>query len=219
MEADVKSFIGFVAPLAIAYMTWSSVTSEVAVLAPPQLKAINVGQIATAPKLPSATQELRDPFTPEGAVSAALAAAASGKKGADAQKDQPLHLDGTVIAGALRFAVINGTRVTEGDFFRGLKLERVEATRVVLTGGKQETILPLQVAKSDEIELPAVSAPDAGTARAPAAAAVATGGMGGVSGGMGKSLPVKKSATGGVGGMGGMGAKPAPRAAGGGMGH
>lgn len=191
MEADAKSFIGFVAPLAIAYMTWSSVTSEVAALAPPQLKAINVGQLATAPKLPSADQELRDPFTPAGAASIAIAAAA-GKKDGNEEKDRPLHLDGTVIAGKLRFAVINGTRVVEGDFFRGLKLERVEASRVVLTGGKQETVLPLEIAKSDEIELPAVSAPAAGTAREPAAVAVATGGMG---------------------------AKPAPRAGGGGMGR
>lgn len=215
MEADVKSFIGFVAPLAIVYMTWSSVTSEVAQITPPPLKVINVGQIATAPKLPSAEQELRDPFTPDGAVSAAVAATAAGKKSGNEEKDQPLHLDGTVIAGTLRFAVINGTRVTEGDFFRGLKLERVEASRVVLTGGKQETVLPLEIAKSDEIELPAASAPATGTAREPAAAAVATGGMGGVSAGMGKSLPVKKTTSAGAGGM---GAKPAPRA-GGGMGH
>ena len=213
MEADVKSFIGFVAPLAIAYMTWSSVTSEVAQLAPPQLKVINVGQIATAPKLPSAEKELRDPFTPEGAVSAALAATAGGKKSGNEEKDQPLHLDGTVIAGKLRFAVINGTRVIEGDFFRGLKLERVEASRVVLTGGKQETVLPLEIAKSDEIELPAVSAPVARTAHEPAPTAVATSGMGGASGGKGKSLPVKNASTGG------MGAKPAPKSGGGGMGH
>lgn len=191
MEADVKSFIGFVAPLAIAYMTWSSVTSEVAQLTPPQLKVINVGQIATAPKLPSAEQELRDPFTPGGAMSAALAATA-GKKSGSEEKDQPLHLDGTVLAGKLRFAVINGTRVIEGDFFRGLKLERVEPSRVVLTGGKQETVLPLEIAKSDEIELPAVSAPATGTVRESAAPVAAAGGMG---------------------------AKPAPRAGGGGMGR
>jgi hypothetical protein len=213
VEADVKSFIGFVAPLAIAYMTWSSVTSEVAQLTPPQLKVVNVGQIPSAPKLPSAEQELRDPFTPEGAVSAALAATAAGKKGGNDEKNQPLHLDGTVIAGKLRFAVINGTRVIEGDFFRGLKLEKVEASRVVLTGGKQETVLPLEIAKSDEIEIPAVSAPAAATAREPAAPAVASSGMGAASAGMGKSVPVKKTASGG------MGAKQAPRAGGGGMGH
>lgn len=208
MEADVKSFIGFVAPLAIAYMTWSSVTSEVAALGPPALKAVNVGQLSSAPKLPSATQELRDPFTPEGAVSAALAAAGA-KDGARAEH-QPLRLDGTVIAGKLRFAVINGTRVIEGDFFRGLKLERVEATRVVLTGGKQETILPLEIAKSDEIELPTATAPDATATREPAIAS--TGGMGRASS-SGSSLPGKKTSTGG------MGAKAAPRAGGGGMGH
>lgn len=213
MEADAKSFIGFVAPLAIAYMTWSSVTSEVAQLAPPQLKAINVGQLGTAPKLPSADQELRDPFTPEGAASAAIAASAAGKKTGSEEKDQALHLDGTVIAGKLRFAVINGTRVIEGDFFRGLKLEKVEASRVVLTGGKQETVLPLEIAKSEEIELPAVSAPVAGTAREPATAAPATGAASGVSAGMGHSSPVKKTSASG------MGAKSAPRAGGGGMGR
>jgi hypothetical protein len=213
VEADVKTFVGFVAPLAIAYMTWSSVTSDVGTATPPQLKAINVGQLASAPKLPSTDQELRDPFTPEGAVSAALAATAAGKKAGDAEKDQPLHLDGTVIAGKLRFAVINGTRVIEGDFFRGLKLERVEPSRVVLTGGKHETILPLEIAKSDEIELPPISAPAAATTREPAAVAAATGGMGGVSAGMGKSLPVKKASSGG------MGAKTAAKSGGGGMGH
>ena len=208
MEADVKRFIGFVAPLAILYMTWASVTTDVTALAAPALKSINVGQIASAPSLPSAETELRDPFTPEGAISAALAA-----KGAAPKEEQPLHLDGTVIAGKLRFAVINGTRVTEGDFFRGLKLERVEATRVVLTGGKHETVLPLEVAKSDAIQPLAVSAPDTSAAREPTAPATTTGGMGRAAGGMGKSLPTKKPSAGG------MGAKPAPRAGGGGMGH
>ena len=214
MEADVKSFIGFVAPLAIVYMTWSSVTSDVAVLKGPDLKSVNVGQIASAPKLPSADAELRDPFTPEGAVSLALATAGAAKKDGAEQDNSPLHLDGTVIAGKLRFAVINGTRVMEGDFFRGQKLERVEATRIVLTGGKTETILPLEIAKSDAIQPIAVSVSDTPTAHEPAARAAGTSGMGGMgapAGGMGKSAPVKKAASGG------MGAKQPPRA--GGMGH
>jgi len=153
VEADVKSFVGFLAPLAIVYMTWSSVTGETASLRGPTLKPVNVGQFGSAPKLPSAQTELRDPFTPEGALSVALATA--GSKDGAAKEDQPLRLDGTVIAGRLRFAIISGQRVMEGDYIRGLKLAKVETSRVVLTGGSKETVLPLQITKSDEIQVPA----------------------------------------------------------------
>jgi hypothetical protein len=151
VDADVKSFVGFLAPCAIIYMTWAAVTGEVASLRGPSLKPVNIGQLGSAPKLPSAETELRDPFTPEGALGSALAAATTGSKGAAEKENQPLHLDGTVIAGTLRFAIISGERVMEGDYIRGLKLEKVETSRVVLTGGSKETVLPLQIAKSDAI--------------------------------------------------------------------
>ena len=217
MELDAKTVATFLAPLAIAYMTWSSVTSTVASTKDTGLKPINVGQLATAPKMPSAEAELRDPFIPEGALSAGLAPGSAAKT-TEAKDNEPLHLDGTVLAGKLRFAVINGTRVMEGDFFRGLKLDKVEASRVVLSGGKQETILPLEIAKSDAIQPLTIAAAGADTPeRAPATATGGmgkSGGMGATSGGMGKSTTAKKPAAGG-----GMGAKQAPKGGGGGMGH
>lgn len=198
MEADVKSFIGFLAPLAIAYMTWSSVTSNVAALKGAELKTINVGQLGTAPKLPSAATELRDPFTPEGAVSAALAAAAASARNGAAKEDQPLHLDGTVIAGKLRFAIINGVRVIEGDYFRGLRLEKVEVSRVTLKGGSKETVLPLEVAKSDAIEIAAptaaVASPGSERPARLARAESSDDAPKGSAGGTGRPLPSKMAA-------------------------
>ena len=213
MEADVKTFVGFVAPLAIVYMTWSSITTEIATSRGPDLKSVNIGQLAGAPKLPSAELELRDPFTPEGAVSAALVSAtAGGKKGAP-DKDLPLHLDGTVLAGKLRFAIINGTRVIEGDYIRGLKLVKVETSRVVLNGGREDTVLPLEIAKSDSIQPVAIPVSGASAEeRQPTAAAAPSGGMGNVaSRETVKPSPTKKPSAGG------MAAKTGPKP--GGMGH
>jgi hypothetical protein len=168
VEADVKGFVGFLAPFAIIYMTWAAVTGEVASLRGPALKPVNVGQLGSVPKLPSAETELRDPFTPEGALgTSAFTSATTGSKNAADNETRPLRLDGTVIAGTLRFAIISGERVMEGDYIRGLKLEKVETSRVVLTGGSKETVLPLQIAKSDEIPATGTAATRGGSAAAP----------------------------------------------------
>lgn len=189
MDADVKRFVGLLAPLAIAYMTYSAVTAEVFGVSRADIRPISSSPPPAMPKLPSTERELRDPFVPEGSVAQILAAAASGK----AEKEEELRLEGTVVAGSLRFAIINGTRVMEGDFFRGMKLAKVETSQVRLVGGKQETIVPLGIAKSETIKPMESPATDPRTsrssapARAKAAAPAASTGSKGATGSTGST--------------------------------
>lgn len=148
MEADAKTFAGFAAPLAIVYMTYAAISADVVTGRKIEMKPIPQAQVSVAPALPSASGELRNPFVAAGHDGYAFENP-GGKGGGDA--NEALRLDGTVLAGSLRFAIINGTRVMEGDFFRGLKLEKVEMSQVRLVGGKQEVVLPLGIAKSDAI--------------------------------------------------------------------
>lgn len=146
MDGDVKKFVGFVAPLAIVYFTYSAITAEVLGVSRANIRPISTSAAPSMPKLPSAERALRDPFVPEGMVGEMVAAAAAGGK------EEELRLEGTVVAGNLRFAILNGTRVMEGDFFRGMQLAKVEASRVRLVGGKEETVVPLGIATSDMIK-------------------------------------------------------------------
>lgn len=146
MDGDVKKFVGFVAPLAIVYFTYSAITAEVLGVSKTSIRPISSSAAPSMPQLPSAERDLRDPFVPEGMVAEILAAASAGGK------EKELRLEGTVVAGNLRFAILNGTRVMEGDFFRGMRLAKVETSQVRLVGGKEETIVPLGIATSDMIK-------------------------------------------------------------------
>jgi hypothetical protein len=146
---DARAYLGFLAPIVIVYMTYSSISAAMPPVRGVESKSVSVSQ-TPMPKLPSAERELRNPFVPEGAAQA-LAAAAGAKAGAK-EREEAMRLDGTVLAGKLRFAIINGTRVMEGDYFRGLKLTVVETSQVRFSDGKQESVLPLAITKSDAIK-------------------------------------------------------------------
>lgn len=154
MEADARTLLTFLGPIAVAYMTYSSVTG----VAPPstanESKGVAFSQLVAAPKLPSAETRLRDPFVPAGGTVSAEHVATEGKTDPD-KSDEPLRLDGTAMMGRIRFAIINGIRVTEGDYFRGMRLTKVDATQVTLAAGDgPPEVLPLAIAKSDQIKIP-----------------------------------------------------------------
>jgi hypothetical protein len=163
VDADAKTFVGFVGPLAIAYMTYSAISADVVAGRKLEMKPISQAQVSTAPALPSAAGELRNPFVADGHTGYSFENPLGGK--GDAEDNAELRLDGTVLAGSLRFAIINGTRVMEGDFFRGLKLEKVEMSQIRLIGGKQEITLPLAIAKSDTIRPVETAAVDQAASR------------------------------------------------------
>lgn len=157
MEADARTLLTFVAPLAIVYMTYSSITGTAAPDQTGDLKAIAVGQIGGAPKLPSAGGSIRNPFVPRSGAGGGDPAADATAAANPEKADQPLHLDGTVIAGKIRFAIINGKRITEGDYFRGMRLTKIDTTQVTLTGESEQVVLPLEIARSDGIHAPAAA--------------------------------------------------------------
>ena len=64
MEADARTLLTLVGPLAIMYMTYSSVQSTVANAKDLKLKAVALSQVGQAPELPSAEAKLRNPFVP-----------------------------------------------------------------------------------------------------------------------------------------------------------
>jgi hypothetical protein len=152
VEADARTLLTLVGPLAIMYMTYSSVQSTAVAGKAANLKSIPLGPITAPPKLPSSEAKLRNPFVPR---HGAKPAHEDDAQNADPEKsDQPLHLNGTAMIGKTRFAIINGIRVVEGDYFRGLRLTAVGATEVTLVGEGQEVVLPLEIAKSDRIRIP-----------------------------------------------------------------
>ena len=156
MEADARTLIALVGPLAVAYMTYSSVSATAPGSTTTDAKGVSFSQLAPAPKLPSAEHKLRNPFVPARGTGAA-APLVDAEDSADPEKNNdPLRLDGTAMIGKIRFAIINGMRVTEGDYFRGMRLTKVEATQITLTSGEgADQIVPLTIAKSDKIEIPA----------------------------------------------------------------
>ena len=167
MEADARTLLTLVGPLAIMYMTYSSVQSTAVAGNTANLKSIPLGPIAAPPKLPSSEAKLRNPFVPrQGSSHGRVEEDAK----ADPEKsDQPLHLDGTAMMGKTRFAIINGIRVIEGDYFRGLRLTAVAPTQVTLVGEGQEIVLPLEIAKSDRIRVPSPLSTDSSRSQRPQA--------------------------------------------------
>ena len=218
MEADARTLLTLVAPIAIMYMTYSSVSATAAANGGNDLKSVSVGQIGIAPRLPSADGTHRNPFVPRSG-SGGGEPVADAAADANAEKtDQPLHLDGTVIAGKARFAIINGQRVTEGDYFRRMRLTKVETTQVTLTGESEQVVLPLEIAKSDSIHAPATivsgshapSRPSA--ARAPSESSSATTSNVASKDEPRKHEPPKSVGATGVSVLGGTNAKPKPSA-------
>jgi len=214
MEADARTLLTLLAPIAIMYMTYSSVAATPAATGGSDLKSVSIGQIGIAPKLPSADGKHRNPFVPRSG-SGGGEPIADAAAGANPEKtDQPLHLDGTVIAGKIRFAIINGQRVTEGDYFRRMRLTKVETTQVTLTGDSEQVVLPLEIAKSDSIHAPATivsgrhgpSRPSA--ARAPSESSSATTSSAATKHEPSKREPPKSVGATGVSVLGGADAKP-----------
>lgn len=200
MEADARTLLTFIGPLAVAYMTYSSVSAELASGKPTDLKTVSFSQIGAAPKLPSAEQKLRNPFVPaRGTGAAAPLADAEGSTDPEKNND-PLRLDGTAMMGKIRFAIVNGVRVTEGDYFRGMRLTKVEATQVTLTSAEGvDQTLPLAIAKSDSIRAADREArgEDGGTvARVGAAVRKGVEAIKGGGGGTGRPLPAQAAKAG-----------------------
>src|SRR5262245_41710780 len=108
------------------YMTYSSISATAVAAKSPGPKSVSVGQIGAAPKLASAEAALRNPFVPKRGSGGGEALAERSDAAKAEKEDQPLRLDGTAIVGHVRFAIINGVRVPEGDYFRGMRLNKVE---------------------------------------------------------------------------------------------
>ena len=198
MEADARTLIGLVGPLAVAYMTYSSVSATVAGPTTADVKSVSFSQLAPPPKLPSAEAKLRNPFVPARGTGAA-APLEDAEGSADPEKNHdPLRLDGTAMIGKIRFAIINGVRVTEGDYFRGMRLTKVDATQITLTSGDgADQTVPLAIAKSDKIQIPPRVENDSAPPRASAPARKTASSTKGSESGTGQLMPgaAKKAAT------------------------
>ena len=157
MEADARTLLTFVGPLAIMYMTYSSISGTAVAAKSANLKPVSIGQIGVGPKLPSADVELRNPFVPKSGSGGGEPLAEGAKESDPEKSKEPLRLDGTAIVGAIRFAILNGVRVPEGDYFRGMRLTKVEATQVTLTGESEQVVLPLEISRSDGANAPAAT--------------------------------------------------------------
>ncbi len=154
MELNSRQLMTLALPAIVTYLTWAAVqgqTSLMRALAGTQ-KAVarHVVETTVGPELLS-----RDPFAPlaedgsaidtEGLLGTLLA----GQQESVDEEEKPLRLDGTVILGSRRLAIINGTRVAQGENYLGLELTEVEVDRVRLKGFDGNVIdLYLEIAKS-----------------------------------------------------------------------
>lgn len=159
MEISSRQIVALSAPVIVMYLTWSVVSGTPARTA--QLDAAASVSTAAAAKRPVVEKLSRDLFA-EGAVSAAgsAAAAAPGRAG----ENHPLQLNGTVVAGKWRMAIIDGSRVFEGQRFRGFEVRSITRDGVTLVGPDAQVVrLSLDIAQPPPLAALAKTAPaDAG---------------------------------------------------------
>lgn len=175
MELSSRQIVALAAPLVVSYLTYTTVKGAQMLQASNVVKAARATTSRHAAAGADTTGKTRDPFTPmkESAKSptSALAAVLLGQVGkeekaaeaAAREEKLPLRLDGTVITSRWRFAILNGDRVVEGQVYSGLKVESIEAERVVLSGGGETINVDLEIARVAESEpVPAAVQPGLG---------------------------------------------------------
>lgn len=146
MELSSRQLVALGAPVVVVYLTWSAVSGEVAPPPAPKEPAVTT---STASKRPQIGPLARNPFAPAGVgVAADDFAAVDGAAGDTQQGRAPLRLDGTVVTGRWRMAIINGERVFEGQSYHGRRLENVTGDSVTLVPAAGEPLrLQLDVAR------------------------------------------------------------------------
>jgi len=146
MEVSSRQIVALGAPLIVTYLTWSAVGGEVALPQPTKSAAI----VTTfASKRPQIGELARNPFAPTSENSEGDALEGINGESSDPQQARaPLKLDGTVVTGRWRMAIINGERVFEGQTYRGrLRLQKVTTNSVTLVSATGEAVqLQLDIA-------------------------------------------------------------------------
>lgn len=154
MEINARQLITLAGPLIIGYLTWSAVSGGVAGR---PLGAPGATGTVSLTKRPEIVELERDLFVRDASSLLDVLAGATGEEGE--AEDAVLHLNGTVIAGRWRMAIINGSRVFEGQTFRGMQLTQVASDGVTL-----------RMATGADMRLALEIAPAAPLAKAPGAA-------------------------------------------------
>ncbi len=157
MELDSRQMMTLALPAVITYLTWTAVQGQNALL-----QALSGTQQAVAHHItavtPGPADLSRNPFAPtaedgssvgmEGLLGTLLAGE---QQATESEKDKPLKLDGTVLFGSYKVAIINGTRIEQGGTYLGLRMEKVGVDHVRLRGFDGSPIdLYLEIAKSDD---------------------------------------------------------------------
>ena len=158
MELNSRHIVALAAPVVVAYLTYTTVEKGAEVLrAATALKAQSMASQKSRQQADSGTAAVRDPFAPVSVVeiadssedsSATPESAAAAVVEAAVQNIEPLRLDGTVITGRWRFAILNGSRVIEGQLFRGHRFERIEPERLVLSRDGETVHVNLEIARA-----------------------------------------------------------------------
>jgi len=143
MDVNSRQVVALAAPLMVGYLTWSAVSGTSSPPARPEpASSISTVGLSKRPVVPKLT---RDVFSEDAnAAFGGGAMAAPGQAGAN----NAVHLNGTVVAGKWRMAIIDGTRVFEGQTYRGLLVKTVARDSVTLVNGEGKIIrLSLDIAE------------------------------------------------------------------------
>jgi hypothetical protein len=169
------------APLLLAYLTYSTVGAGTQLVNQfAQTAPSAVHKKAEADAAHSDTK--RNPFDQAATseMTELLAARLPGLAVAgDAKKEevqQELRLNGTVIMGGWRMAIINGQRLHEGDEYDGMRLAAIARDKVIFVDrAGRNVFVRLDVAKSDEVEVARTAKQEQGSHRAENRAALQRG--------------------------------------------
>jgi hypothetical protein len=146
------------APLLLAYLTYSTVGAGTGLIG--QMAPVMPAPVHKKHEVESVLDDSkRNPFDQAATedVTDLLAARLPGLSVAGGDKkdeaEQELRLNGTVIMGKWRMAIINGKRLNEGDEYDGMRLAAIARDKVIFVDrAGRNVFVRLDVARSDEIE-------------------------------------------------------------------
>ncbi|MFQ5477914.1 MAG: hypothetical protein ACE5E4_04780 [Candidatus Binatia bacterium] len=143
MEISPRQLVPFVAPMLIGYLTYSLVWARATPFQLVQSSSIMAFRRTTPPDIAGQYRITGDPFFRNelafedavfgGGDDAEFSGDTDLSDSATALAVDEIQLDGTVVVGDFRMALINGAHLHEGDDYKGYRVDRVRPTSVTVS--------------------------------------------------------------------------------------
>jgi hypothetical protein len=148
------------APLLLAYLTYTSVGSSAQLVTQmTQVAPTSTHKKASGDEV--RPEKRRNPFDQDfgndmtDLLAGPLSEGMKQGKASTEKEAEPLRLNGTVLMGSWKMAIINGRRLHEGDQYEEMRLAVIAQDKVIFIDRLGQNVsVQLDVAKSDEIQRP-----------------------------------------------------------------